>query len=68
MKDLSQWELESNRPADLTARRAIDFVLRRLYADEQYTVVDTVVDGLTFEELIGALLLARDGLRGFDEE
>ena len=61
MRDLPQRELEAWRP-DLTARQAVDFALTRLYADRQHEVTEEVVSNLTFEEVIGALLLARDAI------
>lgn len=61
MKDMTQADLESNRPK-LDVREAIDFCLERLYADRVHETTHAVVDGLTYEELIGALLLARDAI------
>ncbi|OPZ85956.1 MAG: hypothetical protein BWY76_01176 [bacterium ADurb.Bin429] len=34
--------------------------MSRLYADTQHTLTQDVVPGLTFEEVIGTLLQARD--------
>jgi hypothetical protein len=39
---------------------AVNFCLAQLYADRMHRCGDEVVRNLTFEELIGALLLARD--------
>jgi hypothetical protein len=39
---------------------AVDFCLRQLYCDRRHCIDEEVVAGLTFEELIGALLLSRD--------
>jgi hypothetical protein len=61
MKDFTKKQLEENRP-NLSAKEAINFCLQRIYADSIKTTNDFIVDGLTFEEIIGALLLARDKL------
>ncbi len=59
MKDHSKTSLESSRPR-VTAFEAITFCLDRLYEDKTKEICDEVVDGMIFEELIGALLMARD--------
>lgn len=59
--------LEAGRPT-VEAERAIAFCLGGLYADTSKRTVDPVVPSLTFEELIGALLLARDVIRQAQEE
>jgi hypothetical protein len=41
-------------------RGALSFCLDRLFADETHHLGDEVVQGLSFEELIGALLQGRD--------
>jgi len=61
MKLTTQNELERGRP-EIGAGTAVEFCLHRLYEDRMHLCGDEVVRGLTFEELIGALLLARDGL------
>ncbi|MEI7832426.1 MAG: hypothetical protein WCJ56_04425 [bacterium] len=38
----------------------IDFCLNLLYKDNKHSTSDDVVAGLTFEELLGTLLQARD--------
>ena len=61
MKDFSREELEKN--AEQLAPKAkewIEFALRRLYADHKHTTGMEVVYGLTFEELIAALLAAQE--------
>ena len=58
MKEYSRVELESSRPP-LDGIVAIDFCLDALYADREHRISDPVVGGLSFEELIGALLLAK---------
>lgn len=59
MKDFEQSDLEASRP-DSNVEHTIAYCLNRLYADTQHTVTQEVVHGLTFEELIGTLLQARD--------
>lgn len=61
MKDYPKDWLEDGRP-DITPAKAINFCLDRLYEDDEHTLDDTVVEGLIFEEVIGALLLAKDSL------
>ena len=67
MLDYSQAELETGRPT-LSAPQGIDFCLDRLYADNRHTLSNMVVDGLSFEELIGALLIARDEIHLLSED
>ena len=64
MKDLTQNELEENRPS-ITALEGINFCLKQLYEDNTRLISDYIVHNFTFEELIGALLLARDELQDF---
>ena len=59
MKDLNKDTLEMYRP-DHSAAHCINHALNALYRDQSKCIEDEVVRGLTFEELIGALLLARD--------
>jgi hypothetical protein len=61
MKDAWKETLESSRP-DKDAMECIDFCLQQLYADNEHGIEDSIVFHLTFEELIGALLLAKDEL------
>jgi hypothetical protein len=42
------------------ASQAIGNALGQLFADEKRSIHEEVVPGLTFEELIGALLMGRD--------
>jgi hypothetical protein len=52
-------ELEASRPRkDVTD--AVNYCLKKLYEDRQHSISDEVCPDLTYEELIGALLLARD--------
>lgn len=61
MKDASRETFESARPA-FTASHAVEFCLEKLYADPHKRTMDEVAQSLTYEELIGALLLARDAI------
>ncbi len=62
MRSHSQESIESTRP-NKSALTTIEYCLRRLYADTKTDINQLVVHGLTYEELIGALLLARDALK-----
>ena len=59
MRDYKQKELEKGRPRQ-DVGESINFCLKRLFDDTGHDMMDTIVYGLTFEELIGALLQARD--------
>jgi hypothetical protein len=67
MKDFSREQLEESRP-NLSARHCIDFCLDQLFNDDKKRTTDAVVRHLTFEELIGALLLARDYIQEREED
>ena len=71
MKDYTKEELISTRPAASTLQ-AISFCLNELYRDDTHRLCDTVTHSndraLTYEELIGALLLAQDDARRRDGE
>ena len=59
MIDRTQKELESRRPS-IDAAEAVRFCLMQLYRDKRHAIKEDVCHHLTYEELIGALLLARD--------
>jgi len=61
MKDHSRQELESSRP-ERSAQECVDYCLEQLYRDRSKTIADTCAGEMTFEELIGALLAAKDEL------
>lgn len=61
MKDYSKESLERSRPSH-SALECVNFCLNCLYEDKNLTISDTVGDMMTLEELIGALLQARDVL------
>lgn len=64
MKDESQETIESALP-DMYAEDAVDFALKKIYKDDQRCLEDEVVDGLTFEELVGALRLAQEHINPY---
>ena len=59
MKDYSKRELEAGRPK-FDAMHCIKHALEALYSDDVHEVSDLVSPGLTYEEIIGTLLVARD--------
>jgi len=59
MRDVERKHLERSRP-QVPALKSINHCLACLFEDEQHATSDKVVDNLSFEELIGTLLLARD--------
>ena len=59
MKGHSKKFLESSRPA-LPGEQTVKYCLKRLFQDKNKKLEDLVCDQLTYEELIGALLQARD--------
>ena len=61
MRDYSQKSYEEGRPSN-TALHCVNFCLQQIYADNTKDREDEIVHHLTFEEVIGALLLARDKL------
>lgn len=67
MKDYTKEQLQEGRP-DTTAVEGIDFCLERLYEDKKHIVLQEFVKGLCFEELIGALLLAKDRIYELEVE
>lgn len=61
MRGYTKAELEAERPP-IGAMAAIAFCLKRLYEDQEHYISEEVVAGLSFEELLGSLLVARDEL------
>ena len=61
MIDSTPTMIERFRPT-IGALAAVDNCLQMLYNDERRALDDMVVPGLTFEELLGCLLLIRDRL------
>ena len=66
MKDYPKEKFEIRRPPK-TLRVCIDHCLERLYADDIHKCRDEITKNLTYVEIIGALLLARDVLDHADE-
>jgi hypothetical protein len=64
MIDYSQKEIEE-LPSDWKdqALELIDFCLRQLYRDDKHFITEEFVRGLSFEELTGALVAAREELK-----
>lgn len=65
MKDCSKELLEEGRP-DIDTLEGIDFCLSNLYKDRKHFVTEEFVRGLTFEELVGVLLLAKDAVNEYN--
>jgi hypothetical protein len=59
MNGATKEQLEAGRP-EIDALEAISFTLEQLYEDGSAHYTQEVTQDLTFEELIGALLAARD--------
>ena len=59
MKDETKLTLENSSPT-VPDEQVINHALDMLYADEEHNITDEVVNNLTYEEIIGALLIARD--------
>jgi len=66
MKDYNKESLESSRPT-LDAETCIRHVLECLYADTTRDTDEEIVKSLTFEELIGTLLEAKDEIHRLEE-
>lgn len=66
MKDYTQAELEESRPQK-SAEDCIEHCLGRLYADRTRCLEEEIVHHLTFEEVIGALLRAKDEINTLNE-
>ena len=66
MKNYGRETFEASRP-NISALGGIDFCLMHLYSDRTKNPTDEIVSGLNFEELIGALLVARDKVEACDK-
>ncbi len=62
MKGCTETELNDSRPM-VEPSDTINFCLRKLYENKTKELKDEVVKGLTFEELIGALLQSKDAIQ-----
>lgn len=56
-----------SRP-NLPVAETVDFCIKQLFKDDLYSLGDVVVNGLTYEELLGALLQARDLIETLQNE
>lgn len=59
MIDFTKKQLLESRPAQ-SVDETIGFCLERLFEDHKHYMTDEICRGLTYEELIGALLQAQD--------
>jgi hypothetical protein len=59
MKDFTEEQYSESRP-DVDICDGINFCLKQLFKDKEHGRDDEIVDSLTFEELIGVLLKAKD--------
>jgi hypothetical protein len=59
MKDYTEEDWRGGRP-DISALDAVSICLEQLFANNKKKGSEEVVPGLTYAELIGALLLAED--------
>lgn len=66
MKDISQELLESSHP-NIEPLYGIEFCLSQLYADKTHTIHDEIVKSLTFEELLGVLLIAKNTIQDYEK-
>jgi hypothetical protein len=61
VKDAKQEKLEACRPdKSVPPLEGVDHCLTKLYADKQHKCLDEICSDLTYEEVIGTLLQARD--------
>jgi len=67
MKDFTKEELERSYP-NIDELEAITFCLEQLYSDKEKLITDSVAEHLTYEELIGTLILVKKRLDGDKEE
>jgi len=68
MKDYGAKAFRSHPSPRGKAAEYIRFCLRQLFKDRRHTVMEEVVEGLTFEELIGTLVDAEDEIKAFVAE
>jgi hypothetical protein len=66
MKDHSKTSLEDSRPTE-SALHCVKFCLECLYDDKKLVIEDKIGERLTIEELIGALLKARDTIEEYEK-
>ena len=61
MIGFTEEEIRAGRP-NISAKEAISFCLDRLIADKDKEMTEELAHHLTYEELIGSLLLAQDAM------
>jgi hypothetical protein len=62
MKDYGKEEIEGSRPS-VDVEQAVEHCYDALIADKKHRITEHIVASLTFEELLGTLLLVKDKLR-----
>ena len=67
MKDFSERQLRAGCP-NMEPRDTIAFCLECRFNDTKHKITDCVTDRFTYEELIGALLQAKEIIRNVGEE
>jgi hypothetical protein len=65
MKDMTKEEINDGRPVD-DALWLVNFCLDALYDDKVHNFTDAINSRLTFEELLGTLLKAKDSLESYE--
>lgn len=63
MKGYTEEQLRDGRPTIIDAKEGVKFCLEALFADDEHCIEEGINNRLTFEELIGALLLMEDKIR-----
>ena len=63
MRDFSKKELEEAQTHGKDIEEDLTWCLETLYRTKKYGVLEEVVHGLTFEELIGILIEARESVK-----
>jgi peptidoglycan hydrolase CwlO-like protein len=61
MRDACRTTILANRPA-VTTRQAVAFCLEKLIEDTDHLVDDELASGLSYKDLLGALVLATDSI------
>ena len=62
MKDYDKELVESARPP-MAPQEAISYCLHRLHEEKEHRMADLVAPQLTYEDLIGALLMGQDAIK-----
>jgi len=67
MKDYTREQIFDGRPK-IEPKKAIKFCIEQLIKDDEKEITDSLVYCLTYEELLGALLLAKDEMERLENE